>query len=138
MKRYRPYNNQCQCCGDPLPDTDTPDNLLTCPKCGTVYDLAEGKINNTDTMINVCDCKHRKRLFVASSRWMGDGDSGSYDVTVCADCGTFHVSGWKNGQSFVLSFDLVTAEQVTAAGKYVRLLDAESKGEWKLGEGKQP
>lgn len=68
------------------------------------------------------DCKHRRWIFVQSEHHQEEKHSGSTEVTVCEDCGSFHVWGWRDGQHFDVRFVLPTNEQVIAAGRYVAYL----------------
>lgn len=131
--RYKIPDNVCPVCGKTL--SEAQDGIQVCAYCRTKYDLVNGKIDNTDTMVCISDCKHRNPLFIGSSRWTGDNHHGSYHITLCKDCGQFTVIGHENNQHYRVHFDLVTDEQVEAAGRYARLLQAEMDGSWVLGEG---
>lgn len=65
------------------------------------------------------DCKHKHIQFLSGSHGMGSGISYRHDVTICLDCGEFRVYGYKNGQTFDITFHLVTDEAIAAAGKYL-------------------
>jgi hypothetical protein len=72
-------------------------------------------------MISPCDCKHRRTLFIQSSR-SSPPPRREY-VTVCRDCGEFRVSVYQGGEAVVSTFTLVTDKQVEAAARYVRFIE---------------
>lgn len=75
--------------------------------------------------ISPCDCKHDRTLFVQSGQ--GGPPSVREHVTLCPDCGEFHVSKTIEGVRAETRFTLPTWELVIAAGQYARLLESGDK-----------
>lgn len=73
--------------------------------------------------ISPVDCKHPRTLFIKSS----DGGPPSFreHVSVCRDCGQFHVHASREGVHITTWFDLPTWELVQAASQFARLLDTD-------------
>lgn len=111
---------KCRVCGHELEETLP--GVLVCEYCHTSYNLATKTVDTVNTRVSPIDCKHRKHLFICSSRWGGPDGSGRYHVSICADCGQFFVYGDQNGQHYAIKFDLVSDEAVEAAGKYAALV----------------
>lgn len=133
MRKYRVHDDKCAVCDYSL--TQQESETVTCPKCGTIYDLVNGKIDNTNTMVGTTDCRHRKVEFISGARWSDDTHYGSHTVTLCLDCGQFTVIGVENGQPYKVGFVLPTDELAIGAGKYARLLSAEESGIYHIGKG---
>lgn len=78
--------------------------------------MSKTTVSRRETTVSPADCKHVVRLFVESHRSSPPPES--HLVTVCRDCGTFFVTGRKEGISFAVAFDLPTWELVVAASRY--------------------
>lgn len=74
-------------------------------------------------MISPTECGHRHRFFVCGGSAAGPGVSESHGVSICGDCGQFHVFKAENGHYATVEFMLTTDDQVTAAGQYVRYIN---------------
>lgn len=72
--------------------------------------------------VSPLDCKHGRRLFIQSGQ--GGPPSVREHVSLCPDCGQFHVSKEVGGKRITVDFELPTWELVIAAGQYARRLSA--------------
>lgn len=125
---YRLAYDECAVCNARLAVSNPKLRYVECPKCHTVYDLKDRKIDNTKTQVSPADCRHRARTLIKSSRGVTATPghmSYSYGVWLCRDCGQFEVKGWKNGQSYSVEFTLCRDDDLHAAGQWVRLLQGE-------------
>lgn len=107
----------CAVCGFEFPEQA---KCLDCPNCHTVYDLVEGKINNSATLVAPMDCKHRNRIFMQGASGSGQEEN----VTVCADCGEIEIYGrtYPNRESFHVRIVVWSQEIVNAISKAARLI----------------
>lgn len=127
MTRY--MISTCAVCGHGLGDDWQPEKI--CPYCNSRYDLVDGQVDSTNTMVMPSRCNHPSPLFISGSRQLSTESSGSHTVTVCPDCGQFRVFGYRDGAFFDVHFSLPTASLVAAAGKWHTLLSSPT---FKLGE----
>jgi hypothetical protein len=73
--------------------------------------------------VSPTDCKHDRTLFIQGGH--GAPPAFREHVTLCADCGTFLANKEVEGKRINVRFQLVTEEQVEAAGQFARLLEEE-------------
>jgi hypothetical protein len=69
-----------------------------------------------------CDCLNRMILKTAHA--VGEKSYQS-EISICRDCGRFHIAGWANNEYFSEEFKLTTGEQLTIAGTFLRYMSSE-------------
>lgn len=112
---------ECRVCGHELTTTYVP-GVLVCLHCHTSYNLATKTVDTYNTKVGISDCKHRKKSFICGANWTGNDGHGRYNVSICPDCGQFHIWGDQNGEHYEIRFELPSDDLVQAAGKYAAFL----------------
>lgn len=72
----------------------------------------------------IYDCPHDGLIMLHKSVTIDPERNEHYTVTLCPKCGLFEVKGNVNGQSYHVTFWLVTEECVRAAGAWLRNAEA--------------
>ena len=68
-------------------------------------------------------CEHRRRLHICGGQVAGENFSYHYGVTVCRDCGTFHVHKQENGETITVEFAIGSADALKAASQYLKWIN---------------
>ncbi len=102
-------------------------NTVNCRTCGGTGQRTSKSVDLTYAEpISPVDCRHTGSLLVESVRVSGPGIHQSEDVTICPHCGTFVVTGYRDGVTFRVAFQLATSEQLDAAMQYVRHIEQDA------------